>query len=495
MLKILLPAFLFLLCLAAPAQKKTDPVKIFDAYVSASMPQWKIPGLSIAIVKNGKVVLQKGYGETEKGTGQPFTASTVAVCASTTKAMTAVCMALLVDDGKVSWDDKVSAVFPAFQLKDVNASSQITIRELFTHNTGLGNADLLWVNRYSNDSVIRQMRYIEPAYPLRSSFIYQNLMYLVAGEVIHHLSGKTWQDFITERLFKPLGMKHTYALFSRIAPEEKRITPHFIYPDSVVRAIHYPPYEVGAAGGVWSTAEDMSKWMLFMLDSTKIAGSAMLKAQTYSELFKPQVMGSPYPTAALIRHHWDTYGLGWFQHDYKGRILQYHTGSLDGATAITGLVPEEGFGIYIFGNLDHAELRHALLYKAIDLFCFNDNARDYSKEFFTLYGGFAAAARAEAAKADSGRVAGTHPSIALKEYAGHYENEIYGRLTVLLEKDSLLLSTPGDLRFRLGHWHYDTFKAQANYNWWLPELLQFFLTTGGKIGSLNFWGNVYKRKD
>jgi CubicO group peptidase (beta-lactamase class C family) len=123
-------------------------------------------------------------------------------------------------------------------------------------------------------------------------------------------------------------MQHTHALFSRLLPNEKRITMHFMYPDSTVHPIVYPPYEVGAAGGVWSTAEDISKWMLFMLDSTKVAGKPLLKPETYAALLRPQVIGEPYPTAAVVHHHWDTYGLGWFQHDYKGRMLQYHKGSL-----------------------------------------------------------------------------------------------------------------------------------------------------------------------
>lgn len=495
----LLTVFAAVLTFALQAQKKLqksfDPVSKFDEYVSASMPQWKVPGLSVAVVQGGRVVFQKGFGVAELGKTEPFTRSTLAVCASTTKAMTAVCMGMLVDEGKVRWDDKVSDVYPALKLKDPEATAQITVKDLFTHNTGLGNADLLWVNRYSTDSIIRQMRYIEPAYSLRSSFIYQNLMYIVAGEVIHKISGKTWEDFITERLFKPLNMHHTHALFSRLQPSEKRITPHFMYPDSTVHPIFYSAYEVGAAGGVWSTAEDVSKWMLFLLDSTKVTGKALLKPETYAELFKPQVMGEPYPTAAIVRHHWDTYGLGWFQHDYKGKMLQYHTGSLDGATAIVGLLPEENFGVYVFENLDHAELRHALLYKAIDLFCFNDDSRDYSKEMFALYNGFAAQRKAALRKLDSSRVANTHPTLSFKEYTGRYENETYGPVTVTLEKDSLRMQFPGELRFVLNHWHYDTFKAQPQYNWWDPFIAQFSLNPRGKVDNLNLDGIVYRKKD
>lgn len=493
-----LTAFASLLFIALAAQKRTvkstDPAVKFDAYVSSSMPLWKVPGISVAVVKDGKVVFQKGYGVAEKGKAEPFTSSTLAICASTTKAMTAVCMAMLVDEGKVRWDDKVSDVYPALKLKDPEATAQITVKDLFTHNTGLGNADLLWVMRYPTDSIIYRMRQVEPAYSLRSSFIYQNLMYIVAGEVIHHLTGKTWEDFITERLFRPLGMQHTKALASRLEPSGQKITPHFLYPDSTVRPIVYPPYEVGAAGGVWSNAEDIGKWMLFLLDSTKLNGKPLLKAETYAELFKPQVIGEPYQTAAVVRHHWDTYGLGWFQHDFKGKILQYHTGSLDGATAIIGLLPEENFGVYVFGNLDHAELRHALLYKAIDLWCFDNDARDYSKEFFTLYSGLHAAAKAKQAKEDSSRTSATHPSLQLKEYTGDFENEIYGPATILLVGDSLRIKVPGELRFTLSHWQYDSFRAMPQYDWWTPAPIQFGINAAGKVSQFSLDGIVYKKR-
>lgn len=497
-MRIFLTAFALLLFVALHAQKKnsksTDLTAKFDSYISSSMPLWKVPGLSVAVVKDGKIVFTKGYGVAEKGKAEPFTSSTLAICASTTKAMTAVCMAMLVDEGKVHWNDKVSDVYPALKLKDPEATAQITVKDLFTHNTGLGNADLLWVLRYPTDSIIYRMRQVEPAYSLRSSFIYQNLMYIVAGEVIHHLTGKTWEDFITERLFGPLGMQHTKALASRLATTEKKITPHVLYPDSVVRPIVYPPYEVGAAGGVWSNAEDISKWMLFLLDSTKLNGKPLLKAETYAELFSPQVIGEPYPTTAVVRHHWDTYGLGWFQHDFKGKMLQYHTGSLDGATAIIGLVPEEHFGVYVFGNLDHAELRHALLYKAVDLWCFNDDSRDYSKEFFSLYSGLHAVTKAKEVKEDSSRATGTHPSLQLKDYTGNFGNEIYGPATVVLEKDSLHIKVPGELRFTLSHWQYDSFRAMPQYDWWTPVPVQFTINQMGKVSQFSFDGIVYKKK-
>jgi CubicO group peptidase (beta-lactamase class C family) len=361
----------------------------FDQYIREALLLWKTPGLSVVVVKDDKVVFRKAYGVVELGKTAPFTTGTISVCASTTKAMTAVCMGMLVDEGKVKWTDKLRDIYPEFRLSDPYAASELTVKDLFTHNAGLGNADNLWVYGYSREEILRRMGTLSPAYSLRSSFIYQNLMYIAAGELIRKLSGRSWEDFITDRLFTPLGMKHSYASFQRSLQEDSHEVPHFIIHDSIrpIASITYPG--VGPAGGVWSCADDMDKWMLFLLDSaTAAGGKRLLSADVYKELFKPQSIVTEkefYPTRELTHPHWTTYGLGWFQEDYRGRMLQFHTGSLDGVVAILGLLPSEHFGITIFGNLDHSELRHALLYKAMDLWAFHDNYRDWSGEFYALY--------------------------------------------------------------------------------------------------------------
>ncbi len=332
------------------------------------MQLWKTPGLSVVIVKDNNVIFNKAYGVKDITTKEPFTTSTLSICASTTKAMTAVCMGMLVDAGKVKWTDKVSDIYPELKLYDNYATSELTVKDLLTHNTGLGNADMLWVFDYSIDTIIHQMRYIKPAYSFRSSFIYQNLMYMVAGEVIHRVSGIPWDKFIKDSLFTRLGMTNTYPNYKQSLVSNNHITPHYMYEDSVIETIPFIDSKtVDAAGGVWSCTDDINKWTMFMLDSAKVNGKRLLKPETYAKLFTPQsfVTASEfYPTAALTKPHWTTYGLGWFQEDYRGKMVQFHTGSLDGAVAIHGLIPDEHFGIYIFANMDHTEIRHALMYKA-----------------------------------------------------------------------------------------------------------------------------------
>jgi CubicO group peptidase (beta-lactamase class C family) len=500
MRKYFLPLLTLACCLHATAQKKNVETNstIFDNYIQAGLRLWKTPGMSIVVVKDGNIVFKKGYGVTQLGKPEPFTTSTLSICASTTKAMTAVCMGMLVDEGKVNWTDKVSDIYPALKLYDNYANSEMTVKDLFTHNTGLGNADWLWVEGYSLDTIVQKMRLIKPAYSFRSSFIYQNLMYMVAGEVIHKVSGKSWDEFIKQRLFTPLGMAHTYPNYAASTAEPSHITPHFIFNDTVVRPIPYLETKgIDAAGGVWSCADDINKWLLCLLDSTKINGTRLLKPETYAALFTPQSMVTKeefYPTARLTKPHWTTYGLGWFQEDYRGKMANFHTGSLDGAVAICGLINDEHFGVYIFGNLDHTELRHALMYKAMDLWVFNDDKNDWSGDMYKMYKGIRDTAANHEKDFEAKRVMGTHPSLALSAYAGTYTNELYGNAWVKLNNDTLTLTFPNNININLSHWHYNTFLGKFEHEWYGKDWATFTLNAEGKVASFDFGGMEYEKE-
>ncbi len=503
MLKNLLPLVVAgLLHLSVTAQQKTAIAgkdAIFDAYVQAGLKLWQTPGMSIAVVKDGKIVFKKGYGVAEAGKQAAFSTSTLSICASTTKAMTAVCMGMLVDEGKVKWTDKVSDIYPALKLYDNYANSEMTVKDLFTHNTGLGNADWLWVEGTPLDSIIYKMRLIKPAYSFRSSFTYQNLMYMLAGEVIHKVSGKPWNEFITQRIFTPLGMTHTYPSYSASINEPSHITPHFLYGDTLLKPIKYIEVKgVDAAGAVWSCADDINKWMICLLDSTKVNGMWLLKPETYGMLFTPQSMVTPeefYPTARVTKPHWTTYGLGWFQEDYHGKMVNFHTGSLDGAVAICGLINDEHFGIYIFANLDHTELRHALMYKAMDLWVFNDNSTDWSDSMHTMYKGIHSEGAKREKEFEAKRVLHTRPSLALKEYAGTYGDELYGDAWIKSSGDSLILSFPNNINVGLSHWHYDTFLGRFQYEWMGKEWLTFRFNAEGKVSGFSFMGIDYSKRE
>ena len=474
--------------------------EILENYIQNALPTWKTPGLSVVVVKDGNVVLKKAFGVQNITDKTPYTTATLSTCASTTKAMTAICMAMLVDEGKVKWSDVVTDILPEFKLSNPYVTAEITIKDLFTHNSGLGNADLLWVLGYSRTEILHRMQAIPLSYSLRSSYTYQNLMYMVAGEVIKKISGKTWDEFITERIFKPIGMTNTYADYSKIPASVAKTTPHFKDKEKQdeVRTISYLTDDnVGAAGGVWSCADDISKWLQFLQDSTKLNGIRLLKAETFAELFKPQALVPPndfYPTVKLTKPHWTTYGLGWFQHDYRGKMVQFHTGSLDGLVAITGMIPKERIAVYVFGNLDHTEIRHAIMYKTFDLWSFHDNTNDWSNDFFNLYKGLSDKANKKEDEQLGKRVLNTHPSLGLEAYTGKYVNKIYGNAEVTLVNDLLTVKQPNNFNFPLQHWNYDTFMGSSVNWWWGKSIIQFSLDSEGKIAGFSIDGIMYSKE-
>ena len=495
----LLPVIL-LMVLQATAQhekKGNSPASQFTAAIQTAMQQWKTPGLSVVVVHNGSVVFNKGFGVSDQATGAPFTTSTLAVCASTTKAMTAVCMGMLVDAGNLRWEHKVSDIYPAFQLYDAYAGRETTIKDLFTHNAGLGNADWLWVFDYPVDSIVRRLRFLQPAYSFRSSFIYQNIMYIVAGEVIRKVSGMSWESFINQRLFAPLGMHHTYPQYASIPAGEPRIAPHFMYNDSIVRQIPFSVSpSVGAAGGVWSCTDDMARWMQFMLDSGKVRGKPLISAETWSMLLQPQVVvpeNQFYPTRLVTSPSFMTYGIGWFQQDYRGELLQFHTGSLDGVVAIAGLVPGQQFGVYIFSNLDHAELRHALMFKAIDLFLYRDNSRDWVDLCFALYKAIGEEEKGKRAALAAQRVTGTMPTLPQEAYTGRYLHPVFGTADVVLRGGDLYLAFPNNTGGRLSHWNYDTYMLDFSNDWWGKMPVGFSVNWQGKVTSFAFDGQDFTK--
>ncbi len=480
---------------AAPSTpSKTEQL---DSFIQSAMQKWKTTGLSVTVVKEGDVIFKKGYGVTDIRTNEPFTTSTIAFCASTTKAMTAACLGMLVDEGKIKWDDKLKNILPAFRLYDPYVSDELTIKDLLTHNAGLGNADNLWVFGFNTTEILNRMKFMKPAYPYHASFIYQNLMYVVAGEVVKQISGKTWDAFIQERLFQPLEMKHTYTLFKDSYQEPSRMTPHWMYGDTVIKPIEALDFgEFNPAGSVVSNADDISHWLQFLQDSAKWKGQRLLSAASYTEMFRPQSFVTPaefYPTQAKTKPHWMTYGLGWFQQDYRGKMIQFHTGSLDGAIAIHGFIPEEKFSIYLFANLDHNEVRHAILWKAIDLWSFNDNHRDWNNELYDLYKARRDAGYKAEKDKEAKRILNTSPSLSLSQYAGEFSNELYGKANITYTNGKLLIELPNHFNLTLTHWNFDTFKGAFNHEWYGPAFVRFNLNTDGVVNSVDIDGDVYQK--
>ena len=479
-------ALLFVYASAVLAQD--EPLKDFDAYVDQAVADWETPGLSVAVVQDGEVVFARGYGVRELVSadeeGKAVDADTLFAVGSTTKAMVAAALGALVDDGKLGWDDKVIQHLPELRLSDPWVTGEITLRDLLAHRTGVANADYLWYEQdRSTTEILKCMARVRQGASIRSSFLYQNLGYAAAGEVMRRVSGKTWDAFLAERFFAPLGMTRT--ILGPPADDHPNVARPHDRVDGVVTEIENAAVGgVGAAGAIWSSASDMAKWIRFLLAGGVTGdGERLLSEETIRELFTPQTVirrTNFYPTAMLTKPHWITYGLGWFQTDYDGRAVDFHTGSIDGMVAIAGMIHDENLGVVVLGNLDHAELRHALMYRVLDLLSANgDEPRDWSAELLELYGGLRVQAEERQKAQEAARVEGTSPSLDLASYAGIYRHEVCGTLEVTSD-GNILRAAYGGMAGELEHWNYDTFQLDFDAAWRGELPVTFQLDAAGR---------------
>lgn len=480
----------------AALRAQPDPLAGFDAAVAKGVQDWGVTGLATAVVKNGTVVFSKGYGVRELGQPGAVDNRTLFAIGSTTKAMTAALVGMLVDEKKLAWDDPVTKHLPWFQLADPYVTREITIRDLVTHRAGLGNADYLWYGQATSATeILRRLRLLPPAYSLRSSFIYQNVMYAAAGAVIEAAGGRPWAEQMQARIFEPLGMSDTIATAATLASRPNVARPHWVIQGTATRIENASVDGVAPAGSVWSNVTDMAKWSAMLLAGGKAGAKTLLSPATVEELFKPQTMVTGeafYPTARLTKPKWTTYGLGWFQQDYRGHAVDYHTGSIDGMVAIHGLLRDQGVGVIVLANLDHAELRHAIMLDVFDRYI-GGSRRDWSTDLRSLYRELGAEAEAAAKKLEAARVPGTRPSLPLSAYAGSYSDPLYGEVVVSVEGSRLRLQYGGAYAGPLDHWHFDTFRAQWDAAWRGTALVSFSLDTRGQAAGLEVMGARFTR--
>jgi len=480
-------------------RSESEPLAGLDGYIAKAMTDWHVPGLATAVVKDGQVVFARGYGVRELGKPGQVDTHTLFAIGSTTKAMTAALVAMLVDEKKVDWDAPVTRYLPWFQLKDPAATRELMVRDLLTHRAGLGNADYLWYGQAnSTEEILKRVRLMEPAYPIRSKFIYQNIMYAAAGAVIESASGKPWIEMMRTRIFEPLGMNDTISTAATLATRTNVASPHAIVAGQV-RVIENASVDpVAAAGAVWSSVADMSKWVQFLLDGGRAGGPSgkqLLSENSFAELFKPQTIApfDMYPTTRLTKPHWMTYGLGWFQQDYRGQAVDFHTGSIDGMVAIHGLIRDQHLGVYVLGNLDHAEVRHAIMYEVFDCYAGRSD-HDWSAEFSKLYGDRQKEADRDRVKKESQRSRGTSPSLPSEKLTGTYTDPLHGEVTISRDAAGLRIQYGSAFIGILEHWHYNTFRATWKAAWREPALVTFDLDEDGQPNALEMMDARFTRR-
>lgn len=458
-------------------------IEYLDSYISKAASAYKIPALSIGIVKDGKVIMLKGYGVLKNGEKAKANEHSVYAIASLSKAFTTASLGMLVDEGKLNWDDRVIDHLPYFELHDPYVTMNMTIRDLCSHRCGLAtfDGDLLWYGTdYSREEIVKRIRHLPLKQEFRSDFGYQNIMYITAGELIEAVSGQTWDEFVQERIFKPLNMDRSYTSFREID-----LGDNVTYPHLKSEPIEHLSYDnSGATAAIHSNVEDLTKWLGFWLFNGIVESDTLLSTASIHEIHSQHTILSVGNFDRSNGTHFKGYGLGWFLFDYQGRKVIRHGGGLPGYISQIALVPEEDLGLIVLTN-DMSSLPSALMYKIIDVFTQPEmNDRDWAGEFLEFRIKYDLRLEENKQKRIERRVRNTQPSRELAGFSGDFIDKMYGSAKIMLKEGSLWLEmTPTKDLFtaELKHWHYDTFQFRFN-DPFLPEgYLTFESDADGKI--------------
>jgi CubicO group peptidase (beta-lactamase class C family) len=470
-----------------PALAQEQRLADLDAYIEAAMAEWEVPGLAVAVIKDDEVVYLRGFGTRAVGSHEPVDEQTLFPIASTTKAMTVAALGMLVDEGLIGWDDPVTKHLPGFQLASPYLTRHLTIRDLLTHRTGMASHNNLWIaSPFDRTEILRRMRHLPAAGEFRGGYSYNNLMYMVAGEVVAAVSGMPWDDFMDKRLFIPLGMTMSTTRDEVVSGRENVSTPH-VRIDGTVTAIDRRNYDaLGPAGSAYSNASEMARWIRMQLGYGRLNGRAILDSATVAEMHEPQIVMNMDNTSRRLfsDRKLSAYALGWRIQDYRGRKVVQHTGLVNYTRTQVGMIPEEGIGYVAFANLTTAPLPTALMYRVFDALL-GTPSTDWSAEYLAIS---RESAEAAAQRPEPTRTPGTTPSLPLPGYAGTYADSLYGRVVVEMEGGGLVLRYSPDYVADLEHWHYDTFRANWRRAGFGSTNVTFSLDARGRVRDLELQG-------
>jgi CubicO group peptidase (beta-lactamase class C family) len=491
-------AFVIALTLQTAASAQTIDAAAIDRIMEEALKVWEVPGASVAIVRGDEVVYLKGFGTRELGGKSPVTPDTLFAIGSTTKAFTTTAMAMLVDEGKMQWDDPVRKHVEFFHLSDPLADQQVTLRDIVSHRTGLSRHDLLWYGSpWSREEIIRRIGQVKLTEPFRSLYQYQNIMFLTAGYAVGRVAGTTWEDFLQKRIFDPLGM--TGANFSSKDAERApdHASPHVKNKDGKVIVIPWRNLDnCGPAGSINASARDMSRWVRFQLGGGMFEGKRLVSARNLEETHTPQmVVRLEGLTASSAPHTTQmSYGLAWFIQDHHGQLMVSHTGGIDGFRARVVLIPKAKIGLVILTNSGvgtSSTSMHVAATNSIVDYLLGLPKTDWNAFLYDQFKKIDEAGRAAETAAEARRHKDTRPSRELTSYAGAYEDPAYGRATVSVEQGGLVLQW-SNFKSRLEHYHYDTFKA-VDDNSLENQRVVFKLGADGEVAALGVLGVDFKR--
>jgi CubicO group peptidase (beta-lactamase class C family) len=442
---------------ADPIAAMKKSLEGFDAVVDKAIKDFKVPGLAMAVVKDGQVIYAKGFGKRDVAKDLPVTPQTLFAIGSCTKAFTTFVMGTLVEEGKLEWDTPVRTYLPGFRMSDPIATESITPRDLVTHRSGLPRHDMVWYNnaRFTGKDLIPRLAHFDFTEPLRSKFQYNNLMFVVAGHLIETIDGRSWEQAIRARIFQPLGMTS-----SNVSVVDSQKASDFAQPydeqEGKVRVIPFRDItNVGPAGSINSNVLDMGRWVAVHTHGGKLGSQAIISPAVLNELHTPQMTtGQPSQKKEISP---GSYALGWGVDTYRGHRRVHHGGAIDGFTAETCLFPDDGLGIVVLNNKKSSPLPSLIGQQASDRLLGLEPI-DWLAEALDRRTKSLAAEKEAKKKKETVRRSGTHPAHPLEEYAGDYQHPGYGPLKVEL-RDGRLVSSYNGIEATLEHWHFEVFDA------------------------------------
>lgn len=478
---ILVIAITFSMMPRVAAQQQTQFGDI-DPFITSVMKEWKVPGLAVAVIQDGKIVLSKGYGHRDAERSMPVTPQTLFAIGSITKSFTVTALSILADEGKLDWDKPVRSYMPDFRLHDRVATEQMTPRDLVIHSSGLPRHDALW---YGSDMTRRQLyerlRYLEPSKTLRSGFQYNNLMFMTAGLLVSQIAGASWEDVVRRKIFEPLGMAR-----SSFSVNDSQKSDDFALPYSSAKdKIEPVPFrnidEIGPAGSINSSVEEMIRYVQLHIDKGRSGETQLLSARSAEQMQTPQIVTPGTPEYDEVGHR--SYGLGLAVGSYRGNKIVEHGGGIDGFSAYLAFMPGKRAGMIILTNCTEAGTAVSIITRnvydrllGLDRVDWTARARKQMEK---------AKQAAEARKKNAlPRREGTSLSHALADFAGDYEHPAYGRVKIEVD-GSGLKGAFNRMNFSLRHFHYDIFEIPEGGESSLPFLqnakIAFFYNKRGEI--------------
>lgn len=465
---IALLQLLFLVAMSLPGTAQITPTQHapepddLEQFIPAQIGSWKVPGLAIAVVQNGRVIYSHGFGLRDVKGNLPVTSKTIFAIGSISKSFTSLSMGVINDEGKLDWDKPVRQYLPEFQMYDPVASERMTPRDLISHRVGMAGHDLLWYSSdFSREDLVRRLRFLPSDHDFRSGYHYNNMLVMTAGYLIGKVSGESWEDFVRHRIFDPLQMNS-----SNFSVVDSQMSPDFAHPyrkDEHSGAVSEIPFHVmsaiGPAGSINSNVDDMARYAIFQLGKGKIGDRQLVSEANLNLNHSPQV---PMPGGAPSKEIGPrSYAMGWVISSYRGHPLWWHNGGIDGFYALLSLLPDQNLGVVILTNLlDDDPVPEIVQYHIYDHLLGLDSV-DWAKHFQELEAKHKTAGEEENKKELSERKPNTHPSHEMKDYAGRYENPGYGVITIQLSGDGFSAAL-NQLSFPLHHYEYDVFEAAPN---------------------------------